>query len=296
MNGLAAFIMRGRVPAMSVAAVLALVSLFLPPVSIVSTATVALVTLRLGAYEGLWVLVCSGLVAGLLGWFLSGSPQFALLYALMFWLPVWLISVVLREGRHLALAIETTALVGAVGVLGYYLYNPEAASVWQGLLMPMLPEEIRVDAEPKIVVIARYMTGVATAGTVTSLVFGLFLGRWWQANLYNPGGFKQEFLALTCHPPVTLVSIGVLLVAIISRGLVSEIAWNAVIVLFVLYALVGSAVMHTVFASMKLAKYAVPMFYITLFLIPHAILPVALIGLSDSWLNLRKKHSKSNTH
>jgi len=40
---------------------------------------------------------------------------------------------------------------------------------------------------------------------------------------------------------------------------------------------------------MKLGRYMVPMFYITVFLIPHAMLPVALVGLMDPWLDLRKK-------
>lgn len=296
MERLAAFIMRGRVYAISVATALALVSLLLPPVSILSTGAVALVTLRLGAYEGLWVLACSSLIAGLLGYLFSSSFQFTLYYALMLWLPVWVIGLVLRQGRQLSLAIEIAVLIGVAGVLGYYLYNPDAATMWQSLLKLMLPQaDAPIDAEEKIAIIARYMTGVASAGTITSLIFGLFLGRWWQALLYNPGGFKQEFLGLASRSAVTVVSIATLLLAVVSQGIVSEMAWNAVIVLFVLYALIGSAIMHTVFAAMKLARYAVPMFYITLFLIPHAILPVALIGLSDAWLNLRKKHSKSNT-
>lgn len=280
---------------MSVAAALALISLVVPPVSIVSAATVALVTLRLGAFEGLWVLACSSLVAGLLGWFMSGSYQFAFYYALILWLPVWLIGIVLREGRHLALAVEIAVVIGVAGVLGYYLYSPEAHVLWQDVLKLMLPADAPIDAEEKIAVISRYMTGIAAAGTITTLLFGLFLGRWWQASLYNPGGFRQEYLTLTSHSVLTLVSIGTFLLAAVTKGMVSEIAWNVVIVLFVLYALVGSAVMHTIFASMKMAKYTVPMFYITLFFIPHAILPVALIGLSDAWLNLRKKKSKSNT-
>jgi len=296
MERFAAYVMRGRVYAMSVAAALALVSLFFPPFSIPSTGIVALVTLRLGSYEGLWVLACSSFVAGLLGHLLSGSFQFALLYALILWLPVWVIAIVLREGRRLALALEIAVLVGVAGVLGYYAYDPDAAITWQGVLKQMMPlENAPMGAEEKIAVIARYMTGIASAGTVTSLVLGLFLGRWWQATLYNPGGFKQEFLALNSHSVITAASIATLLLAVVSQGGISEMAWNAVIVLFVLYALVGSAVMHTLFAAMKLAKYTVPMFYITLFLIPHAILPVALIGLTDAWLNLRKKHSKSNT-
>lgn len=289
MDWLVAYIMRGRLHAMAVAATLALVSLFMPPVSIVSSATVALVTLRLGAFEGLWVLSCSSVVAALLGVLLLGNYQFALLYALVLWLPVWLIGIVLREGRHLSLAIEIAVLLGGLGVLGYYLYNPAAAVMWQDMIKLMMPAEAPLDAEQKVRVISHYMTGIAAAGTISSLLFGLFLGRWWQANLYNPGGFRQEFLSLSAHFAFTAVSIGIVLLAVISSGTISEISWNLAIVLLVLYALIGTAVLHAVLASMRMARFSVPMLYITLFMIPHVIVAVALLGLSDKWLDLRKK-------
>lgn len=298
MNALAAYIMRGRMQAMLVAATLALVSLILPPVSIVSSASVALVTLRKGAFEGLYVLACSSAVAALLGLLLLGGYQFALVYAIVLWLPVWLISIVLREGRHLSLAVEIAVLLGAVGVLGFYLYNPEATAMWKELLTQMLPtapEAPIAQMQQTVEVMSHYMTGIVATGMVSSLLFGLFLGRWWQANLFNPGGFKQEFLSLTSHSTLTVGTVILIAIASASSGIVSEVSWNIVILLFVLYAFIGTAVLHTVFAAMKLARYAVPMFYITLFLIPHAILPVALIGLTDAWLNLRKKHSTPNT-
>ena len=121
MTFLAAYIMRGRMQAMMVASSLAVLSLLLPPVSIVSSASVALVTLRRGANEGLYVLICACLSAAVLGFFLFGSFQFALLYGLVLWLPIWLISIVLREGKHLSVAIEIAVLLGILGVIGFYL-------------------------------------------------------------------------------------------------------------------------------------------------------------------------------
>lgn len=295
MNWLAAYIMRGRTQAMIVAATLALVSLVMPPVSVVSSATIALVTLRLGAFEGLWVLACSGIISALLGLVLLGNYQFALAYALVFWLPVWLIGIVLREGRHLSLAVEIAVVLGIVAVIGVYLANIESAAMWQSLLTQLIPMGAPDEAQQQIAVLSHFMTGIAAAGTVSSLLFGLFLGRWWQANLYNPGGFKQEFLSLTTHSAFTFASITAVALAVINFGIVSEIAWNVVILLVLLYAMIGTSIMHIVFAAMKLSRYTVPMFYITLFLIPHALLPVALVGLSDKWLNLRKKYLKSNT-
>jgi hypothetical protein len=289
---LAAYIMRGRLQAMLVASSLALLSLIIPPVSIVSSASVALVTLRRGAFEGLYILVCSSAAASLLGLFLLGNYQFALLYSMVLWLPVWLISIVLREGRHLSLAVEFAVLIGVLGVVGFYLYEAEPAAMWKEVLSQMVPPNAPVDEIQRTLdVLSHYMTGVVAAGTVFGLLFGLFLGRWWQSVLYNPGGFKQEFLSLNTKPRLAMGSLAVVAVAWASSGTLSEVAWNMTILLFVLYTCIGTAVLHAVFASMKLGRYLVPMFYLTLFLIPHVILPVALVGISDAWMNLRNKIS-----
>ena len=280
---------------MIVASTLALLSLIMPPVSVVSSATVALVTLRRGAFEGLFILTCSSVAAGLLGFLALGNYQFALLYVMVLWLPVWLISIVLREGRHLSLALEIAILIGVLGVIGFYLYASEPTDMWKAVLAQMVPADAPVaDIQRTIDALAHYMTGIVAAGSVFGLLFGLFLGRWWQANLYNPGGFRQEFLSLDTKPRLSIATIAIVAIAWAIPGQISEIAWNISILLFVLYAVSGTAVLHTVFADMKLARYIVPMLYITLFLIPHAMLLVALVGLSDPWLNLRKK--KSNQH
>ncbi len=281
--------MRGRIQAMIVATSLAILSLMMPPVSVLSSATVGLVTLRLGAKEGLTVLGCSSLATAVLGFFVIDSFQFALMYVMVLWLPVWIISIVLRETRSLFLTIEIAVWVGVIGVVGFYLYDAEPAILWKAMLSQMIPAEVPiVDLQQKIDMLVHYMTGVIAAGSVCGLLFGLFLSRWWQANLYNPGGFRQEFLFLQCKSRLSIVTFAIVGLAYLTSGIVSEIAWNTTILLFVLFSVTGTAVLHTVFSKMKLDRYTVPMLYITLFLIPHAFLIVALVGLSDPWLNLRK--------
>ncbi|KJV06095.1 DUF2232 domain-containing protein [Methylocucumis oryzae] len=291
MNFLANFIMRGRLQAMTVASSLALLSLIIPPVSVVSSATIALVTLRRGGMEGLYVLFSSSLAAALLGYVLLKNFQFALAYAAVLWLPVWLISIILREGRHLSLAVEIAVLLGVLGVIGYYLYDPNIASTWKVMFEQFKPNADSSqlnNAEVTLDIMAHYLTGVVAAGSVFSLLFGLFLGRWWQANLYNPGGFRQEFLSLSTHPRLALGSIGIIALALVTSGWLSEVSWNIAILVFALYSIVGAAVLHTILARKKLANYTVPMLYVTLFLVPHTLLPIALLGLVDTWLNLRK--------
>jgi len=219
-----------------------------------------------------------------------------LLYGVVLWLPVWLISIVLREGRYLSLAVEIAVLIGILCVIGFYFYDAAPAAMWKNVLAQMLPPAAPVEEmQPTLDVLSHYMTGIVAAGSVFGLLFGLFLGRWWQAVLYNPGGFRQEFLSLSTPPRLVIGSVAVFAVAGIASGVISEIAWNIGILLFVLYAFIGTSVLHTVFAAMKLSRFMVPMLYITLFLIPHALLPVALIGLTDPWMNLRNKISNQQT-
>jgi hypothetical protein len=209
---------------------------------------------------------------------------------MVLWLPVWLISIILREGQHLSLAVEIAILIGIVCVIGFYLYTPDPVALWKAVLSQMIPADVPVaDIQRTIDILVHYMTGVIAAGSVFGLLFGLFLGRWWQANLYNPGGFRQEFLSLSTKPRISIGAIVVLIIAVTSPVGISEIAWNVCILLFVLFTVIGVAVLHYAFSMMKLGRYMVPMFYITLFLIPHAMLIVGLVGLSDPWLNLRKK-------
>lgn len=288
-NWLANYIMRGRLEAMTVASTLALLSLLFPPVNVVSSASVALVTLRRGAYEGGIILACSVLVTALLGFFFVGNYQFILLYSLLLWLPVWLISIVLREGKHLSLAIEIATLLGALGVLGFYGFEPDAAAFWKSVFDVMLPQTAPLDIQKMLAVMSHYMTGIVAAGSVASLLFGLFLGRWWQAQLYNVGGFKRDFLSLQSQVSVALLSMAIVIIALASTGLSAEIAWNVCILILVLYAFIGTAILHAWFASNSQGRYMVIMFYVTLILIPHAVLLVALVGLTDPWLNLRKQ-------
>ncbi|WP_305906919.1 hypothetical protein Q9L42_018495 [Methylomarinum sp. Ch1-1] len=301
MKFLAGYIMKGRIQAMTVASTLALLSLLFPPVSIVSSATVALVTLRRGANEGLYVLIISCLATAALGMLLLGSYQFALLYGLVLWLPIWLISIVLREGRYLSVTIEVAVILGIVGIVGFYLYHPDPAALWNSLLtqmfQPVMDGSVDVPSEEISLSLARFsriMTGAIAAGIVYGLIFGLFLARWWQSALYNPGGFRAEFLGLRIHPQLAYLTLVVLVMALTLSGAVAEVCRNIIVLLFVLYTLTGTAALHASFAEMKSGRFMVPFLYITLVMIPHVAIAVALFGLGDTWLNLRNKISNQS--
>ena len=302
MNFLAGFIMKGRMQAMAVASSLALLSLILPPVSIVSSATVALVTLRRGAYEGLLVLLSASVAAAVLGVIVLGDFQFAFGYALILWFPVWMLAIVLREGRHLSLALEIASALGILAVVGFYLFAPQSPAIyWQEMLGRMIEPMLQASEVPAeqikqtVVMISRYMTGIIATGSVTGLLLGLLLARWWQSNLYNPGGFGIEYLSLRIPPRFTMATIVIFLIAYVSSGVFSEVAWNIGIILFMLYTFIGTAIAHALIATTKAKRFLLPFFYMLIFVVPHIVLPVAIIGISDTWLNLRKNIKKPSS-
>ena len=288
MGFLATQIMCGRWQAAGIAIGLAFLSLFMPPISIVSSAAVALVTLRLGAYEGLTVFGISLATLGVMGTLL-GSVEFALFYGLVLWLPIWIIAVLLRAGRQLALAIESAVLLGGVGIISFSLFKPDAGEMWKNLLMQMSPPNATLDMQPQIDVLSHYMTGIIAAGTIFGWIFALFLARWWQAQLYNPNGFRTEYLALSTSRNLALGSVALVGIAALSSGGIAELATNLSILAVVLYTFVGTAVCHSLIAPLNQGRYLVIGFYITVFLIPHLLIPVALIGVGDAWWNLRTK-------
>ena len=297
MEFLATYIMRGRMQAIIVASTFAVLSLIFPPVSIVSSASVALVTLRRGATEGGYILICACLASVLLGFFLIGNYQALLIYGLTLWTPIWLISIVLREGRHLFLAVEIVIVIAAIAVLGAYLYQPNLAQFWQTLLNPMLKATLAnsdsnvsaTEVTQFFTTTSHFMTGCAALSYVIVVLAGLFLGRGWQAVLYNPGGFKKEYLALRGQSELAIATLAIIGAGLLFSGQVAEICWNISILLFVLYALIGTTILHCAFATLKQSRFLLPFLYITMMIIPQALIPAAILGLADTWLNLRNK-------
>lgn len=305
MSFLAHFIMRGRMQAIMVASTLAIVSLLFPPVSIVSSASVALVTLRRGMMEGLWVLLSASAASALLGVILFNNFYFALLYGLVLWLPIWACAVVLREGRVLSLALESAVLLGIAAILIFYGYSDNPGAVWQTVFEQMTGQlaQRTPDIQPEkiqqvLAFFAKFMTGIVASGVIYSMLFGLFLGRWWQSVLYNPGGFREEYLKLSVNRKLASASAIIIGVAFSGYGQLAEIAMNIAVLLFVLYTVIGAAVLHALISKLSNAQYIrflTPMLYLSLTLIPQSMVIVALIGLLDAWLDLRNKQSNHNS-
>jgi len=294
MHGLAGFIMRGRSQAALVTAAAAVLSLLFPLLGLVSGAAVALVTLRQGPGEGLIVGLLAGLASGLFVFAALGSPVPALVLALVMWLPVWVLGLVLRASRSLALTIQLSGLMGVVILVGLPLVVGDPVAYWTKTLEPLREglvqgQVIDADVSKELMTgLARWMTGAFAATFPFQVLLSLFLGRWWQALLYNPGGFGAEFRAFRLSKVVGALALGTLAVVMVD----TEIHWAAelLLVLTPLLFLQGTAVIHALVHKLGANRGWLVGFYILLFLaMPHAELLAAGLGLADVWLDLRAR-------
>jgi hypothetical protein len=298
MRALAAYIMRGRIQALLVAAAFAVGSLILPPFSYFSGAAVSLVTLRLGAAQGLQVVIGATLVAGLVLGLLTGSPLAGFGFVLVLWLPLWLLSQIWRI--TVSLPITLLALAGWAVVILAVIYglvdNP--ANWWQQHLdkglQPMLESAgVKADSEEGrhlVLTMSALMTGIVTASYILSLAVCLLIARWWQAMLYNPGGFRQEFHALRLGRLAGGIILVLLVLASLQAGLVTTLARDMLMVMLSLSLLPGLALVHYLVAWRKASiGWLIVMYGLLLFALPQTGAVLTMLAFADVGLNIRAR-------
>jgi len=293
-QSLASFTMRGRSQATLVAAAFAMLSLIVPLIGLISSAAIALVTLRKGADEGLVVGAFAGFAGGLLAFAALGSPLPAVGFVLMLWLPVWVLGLVLRQTQSLALTVQVAALFGLVVVAGIHLFTADPTAYWMELLEPIrrsLVGSSVIDAavsDRLVVQAARWMTGAFAATFYFHLLLASFIGRWWQALLYNPDGFGAEFRALRMRSEVAYSALGLAAVVLLSDR--ATWATDLLLLLTPLFFLQGMAIVHSLAHAYSAHRGWLIGFYgLLLLVMPYAEILVTGFGFLDNWVDLRAR-------
>jgi uncharacterized protein YybS (DUF2232 family) len=295
MKAVASFIMQGGRQATVVVATLAILSLLMPPLVIISTAAVCLVTLREGFADGARLLIGATVATALIGYMLLGTPLVSISYLCIMWLPAFLVSLVLRETGQLNKALECLVLLGMIAVTAVYLSLNNPAELWVAGIQDViksLNEQgdlalTQDQLQEALEFWSHYITGMVVAGTLISLLMSLLLGRWWQGLLFNPDGFEEEFRSFRLLPRDALVFVVFIGLAFLFDGQLAELVWNLDMQVLLLFFIAGISVVHVIVKNRGGGRYLLFAFYIAVFFVPHLMLPVILIGLSDVWMNWR---------
>jgi len=295
LRGIAVFSMRGRWQSALAVALLSVVAFLLPPVSYLGSGVIALSTLRVGPKEGLKVLVATTVVFTLFAALLLHTPLASVAFLLSSWLPVWGATLVLGYTRSLATSLIASAAMGIFIVLLTHLLLSDPAVWWQEQLSPFMTlfteqPGWQLDAEQTndvLLTISGLMTGLVAAGFVFNVIAGLLLGRAWQAQLYNPGGFATEFRALSLGKPAALVAIACIVLAL---GLGETVALLAdfLPVMLVIFAVQGLSVVHAIVMQKQRHKFwLVAVYVLLIIMMPQMVAVLAMIGILEQWFNFR---------
>lgn len=293
---LATQITRDRSRAVMVIAVTALLALLLPPLGLLSAAAAGLVTLRHGVREAVFIIAVSLIPVAILGYFLSGSLPVVIASAMMLWLPSLLLGGVLRWSRHLPWVIEGGLVLGVVVISIQYLALGNPVEFWTGLVEPLAEqlagEGLLQESDPAEVAQAMgaLLPGALAIGIFMQVVLGMFLARWWQALLYNPGGFREEFHRLRLDRLLAYLALPPM-VWLFFAGEVD--IWVYIGLLMVMaYALQGLAVAHGLLAEYKAGGWLIGIYVLLIIATPHVLSALAIAGYADTWMNFRQRAGK----
>jgi hypothetical protein len=286
MRGLAGFIMRGRLQAASIA----MLGYFLP---FLTPVVVALVTLKRGATEGTLMLLLS-LMPALL-WLVAGEAT-----SLFVWLTlavlvvVYIPAVILRVSVSWPLTLFSLIIscILAGVILANVFVDMGVDEIAATLQLEQVEQSQRAAIEQQLAVILQDYTalvGWASYLLALNTVISLFMGRWMQAALYNPGGFGNEFRLLRLHR----ILASVCFVAGVCGGVYCYTQNKLLLGWFYLLALplilVALSVVHSAVKEGRLAVHWLVFSYITVLTVPPVVM---LMGFLDTWLNFRGRLTK----
>ena len=278
MRVLAEFIMRGRMQA-------CLAGVFGSLLPFVSVSTIGLVTLRKGAAEGfivsLWVILPL-----LLSYMFSASSPFMAVVS-----GVALINMALVANAHRVTAdwnfsLGIATLSGVVLVcLAALLFQAEMND-FVNELEEMLATASEQSGQTMLVLTRNGFLAFVAWVVIFNTVIGLVLSRWWQALLYNPGGFQEEFQMLRLSPKLSLVCLSIFIAGLALGG--NYQLWLRLASIPLLIG--GLAIVHYVVQHKGFGRQVLVVMYVGLFLFgPVLMVLLGALGAADSVMNFRTR-------
>ncbi len=282
MRGLAELAMRS--PKHSV--FLAMIFASIPMLFWLSAAIVSLVILRRGISQGLVVLMWA-LLPGI-AWAAMG--QFTVVTGLI-------VTVGLASVLRQTLSWQKTllALLPMGGLLALILAQlvPQQISELSETVMLFIAElnkqsgQTTVDLGESLKPLVTYgVMGIITWFNLVSCLMGLVLARFWQAQLYNPGGFREEFHGIRLSLTISMLLLALTLAGSMLSPVMVVLVPVASLPLFI----AGLALVHGLVGIRKLGSIWLVAMYTMLMLVAQLAYPVIILtACLDSLFDFRTR-------
>jgi hypothetical protein len=200
------------------------------------------------------------------------------------------LAAVLRSSVSLPLAVLASIAVGVLSGLALMTFGTAYLEQMVALFGEFLANmEQQLSQGEQSVELARptaaQIAGMMGAGTGVTSVLCLMLGRYWQAALYNPGGFGSEFRLLR-YTPVVAMAMALAAIALSALGLEYR-TWAVIALLPLSFA--GLALVHARVQWKGQGTGWLVGFYLAWLLLDPIKLMVVFAAIADSWFDFRQR-------
>lgn len=290
---MANFIMSGRLQAMGFILLMTALSIILPPFMLFSMAAIGLVSLRLGWQQGVAVGIVGVLGFALTGLLASSAFKASLVVAAIQLLPLALFGHILTKTVSWQRVMQLILGISVSGIAIFYTLVPDVSAFWESLLSSLLQPAIDAkqmkpaDLEQLIDATATWLVGGVAASLVTVWLLALFMARHWQAMLYHPGGFGEEFRAIRIGKATALFVLIAIAVFAVTQN---ELAGNLLVPAMMLFFFHALGLMHGLVRQMNMhTGWLIGMYVFIVLTFQLAIIILISFALIDSFADFRSK-------
>lgn len=307
MLGIARLTEKGLLPSAGITAAIAflgvttfdmnvMLGLFLTFVTtMLSAAVLAFVLLRHQEQAALTTALSAAVMVGLAALVAQQGSMRVLLFMAMCWLSALFVSYVLRQWVSLKAAVLATALITVLVGTGASIYKAQIMHFWHVEFAQMMekftaaelaqlePEQLEF-MEASFSRMPELLADSAANWIFIIILCSVFIARYWQAQLFNAGGFQQEFHSLKLGKEAVLAfAIATALSLMFSVAFFAIIASALVVGFFIQ----GLSVLHCITKQRGMSRSWLTGTYVLL-LFPITVLLLSGLGMADNFFRLRE--------
>lgn len=208
----------------------------------------------------------------------------------LFFIPLWVMTMVLRQLRSLTLSLESgTLLMMLMVTVTWFIYGDLPAN---NLMLYMHAQGVDTTANGEIPapVLAKIFLILWPLFLGLLQVWVLLLARWVQSDLYYPGGFRSDFHQLRLHKAVALGAILMTALTLLMGPEQSILLYQLEPLASLLLLLAGLGLVHWYATFKGFKSFWLGGVYLIVFLVPQfAGLVLGVNALVDSFFNIRQR-------
>ena len=288
---LADYANKGFSQAILVAVVTLLMSLLFPPLFWVNGALIAFLFLANTKADFVKIVVITTLVSFVILQFGSGAGS-VVFGLVVLWLPILVSAWFIKQFNAFSIGVEIAVVSAFLLVLLLMLFSADTQNFWLEVINEVFPDEVssmegQQNIKELLINHINSLTGWLAAGVLLGTFVSLVLARMWQRVLLFKQGFADEFVQIRFSRTLSIIGLVLYVISLFYSNVLIE---NLIPVVMIGFFFVGLAITHGFIAEKGKKLALLIIFYLFLVLMfPLVSFFLALLGLSDHWLQYRKK-------